>query len=233
MPERRPARETYVLAKAGGPRRRPVLHCGSCDLSAPTWNQTFHIPLVSKFPNFDSVPHTPVAAKLGEWPTMPMPPVGIAAAGVPRGAVEREMQQLECVMTVSRARDVAVKAAEPPHTRPAAHAMLPRRNTQESNHAVQTHNFAHVAVFSNITEIVMLGLRTMSTYRSYCQSQAVECTRRARLAASPEVADYHRKLALEWLKLAEKERAKARLKATQRPLTIEAVQVAATTRVLS
>jgi hypothetical protein len=87
-----------------------------------------------------------------------------------------------------------------------------------------------VANFSNITVGAKLGLPAMSTYRSYCQSQAVECTRRARLAASPEVAAHHRKLGVEWLKLAEKERAKARLRATPSLLTTEAVQVVATTR---
>jgi hypothetical protein len=71
----------------------------------------------------------------------------------------------------------------------------------------------------------------MSTYRNYCQNQAVECTRRARLAASPEVADRHRKLGQEWLKLAEKERAKSRLRATPSLITNEAVQEVPATRV--
>jgi hypothetical protein len=75
-----------------------------------------------------------------------------------------------------------------------------------------------------------LELRTMSTYRSYCQSQAVECARRARLAASPEVADHHRKLGLKWLKLAEKERTRACLRATTTRLAAEAVQAVATSR---
>ena len=70
----------------------------------------------------------------------------------------------------------------------------------------------------------------MSTYRSYCQRQAEECARRARLAASPDVSDHHRKLGLEWLKLAEKERAKARLRATPSRLAGEAVQAVTTTR---
>jgi hypothetical protein len=67
----------------------------------------------------------------------------------------------------------------------------------------------------------------MSTYRSYCQSQAVECSRRARLAASADVADRHRKLELEWLRLAEKKRAKARLRPLPTRLAAEAVPVAA------
>jgi len=50
----------------------------------------------------------------------------------------------------------------------------------------------------------------MSSYASYCQAQAAECARRARLASSPDVAEDRRNLGLRWLKLAEKARAKAR-----------------------
>jgi hypothetical protein len=72
----------------------------------------------------------------------------------------------------------------------------------------------------------------MSAYRSYCQRQALECGRRARLACSPEVADYHRTLELGWLKLAEKERARARLRDTTGRLAAEAVQAVTTTRAI-
>jgi hypothetical protein len=43
----------------------------------------------------------------------------------------------------------------------------------------------------------------MSSYESYCQDQAAECARRARLASSPEIVAYCRTLELRWLKLAE------------------------------
>jgi hypothetical protein len=43
----------------------------------------------------------------------------------------------------------------------------------------------------------------MSCYASYCQDQATECARRARLASSPEVATYWRCLGLRWLRLEE------------------------------
>ena len=46
----------------------------------------------------------------------------------------------------------------------------------------------------------------MSPYGRYCQHQATECARRARMAASPNVAEHHRRLGLAWLKLAENER---------------------------
>lgn len=45
-------------------------------------------------------------------------------------------------------------------------------------------------------------LLSMSSYRAYCRDQAVECGRRARLAASPEVERHFEQLALHWLKLA-------------------------------
>jgi hypothetical protein len=43
----------------------------------------------------------------------------------------------------------------------------------------------------------------MSSYASYCQDQAGDCARRARLASSPEIGAYCRTLELRWLKLAE------------------------------
>ena len=43
----------------------------------------------------------------------------------------------------------------------------------------------------------------MSSYASYCQDQASDCARRARLASSPEVAIYWRCLGFRWLRLAE------------------------------
>jgi hypothetical protein len=43
----------------------------------------------------------------------------------------------------------------------------------------------------------------MSSYASYCQGQAAECARRARLASSPEIVAYCRSLELRWLRLAE------------------------------
>jgi hypothetical protein len=52
----------------------------------------------------------------------------------------------------------------------------------------------------------------MSSYGGYCQRLAAECARRARVASSPEIAAYHRSLGLRWLKLAQKERAKTKLK---------------------
>jgi hypothetical protein len=42
----------------------------------------------------------------------------------------------------------------------------------------------------------------MSSYASYCQDQATDCARRARLASSPEVVAYCRSLEFRWLKLA-------------------------------
>jgi hypothetical protein len=50
----------------------------------------------------------------------------------------------------------------------------------------------------------------MSSYASYCQAQAAECARRARLASSPDIAEERRNLGLRWLKLAEKARAARR-----------------------
>jgi hypothetical protein len=54
----------------------------------------------------------------------------------------------------------------------------------------------------------------MSSYAIYCQAQAAECARRARLASSPDIAEERRNLGLRWLKLAEKARA-ARRNVTQ------------------
>ena len=56
----------------------------------------------------------------------------------------------------------------------------------------------------------------MSSYASYCQAQAAECARRARLASSPDVAEERRNLGLRWLKLAERARA---ARTASRPLT--------------
>jgi hypothetical protein len=44
----------------------------------------------------------------------------------------------------------------------------------------------------------------MSSYASYCQDQASDCRRRARLASSPEVVTYCRSLEFRWLRLAER-----------------------------
>src|SRR5262249_55483519 len=44
----------------------------------------------------------------------------------------------------------------------------------------------------------------MSSYVKYCQVQAAECVRRAKLASSPELAAERRSLGLRWLRLAEK-----------------------------
>ena len=53
----------------------------------------------------------------------------------------------------------------------------------------------------------------MSSYARYCQRQAVECARRARMASTPDIAAYHRELGLRWVKLAQKERAGGGFKA--------------------
>jgi hypothetical protein len=47
----------------------------------------------------------------------------------------------------------------------------------------------------------------MSSYARYCDRQAAECARRARLASSPDVKAYHQRLGLQWRKLTEKARA--------------------------
>jgi len=46
----------------------------------------------------------------------------------------------------------------------------------------------------------------MSSYASYCQRQAADRAQRARLASSPDIKAYHRRLGLQWVKLAEKAR---------------------------
>jgi hypothetical protein len=43
-------------------------------------------------------------------------------------------------------------------------------------------------------------------YITYCQRQASDCARRARLASSPEIKAYQRRLGSQWIKLAEKAR---------------------------
>ena len=47
----------------------------------------------------------------------------------------------------------------------------------------------------------------MSPYARYCQRQAQECVRRAKLARTPEVVMHFRNLGLRWVKLAQQERA--------------------------
>ena len=43
----------------------------------------------------------------------------------------------------------------------------------------------------------------MSSYATYCRDQATDCTRRARLARSTDIAAYYEGLGLRWLRLAE------------------------------
>ena len=43
----------------------------------------------------------------------------------------------------------------------------------------------------------------MSSYATYCQDQAADCARRARLATSPDIAAYYQGLGLRWGRLAE------------------------------
>jgi hypothetical protein len=43
----------------------------------------------------------------------------------------------------------------------------------------------------------------MSSYANYCQEQATDCARQARLASSPEIAAYCRSLEFCWLRLAQ------------------------------
>src|SRR5262245_65522840 len=42
----------------------------------------------------------------------------------------------------------------------------------------------------------------MSSYASYCQDQATDCARRARLASTPEIVAHCRSLEYRWLRLA-------------------------------
>jgi hypothetical protein len=44
----------------------------------------------------------------------------------------------------------------------------------------------------------------MSSYASYCQDQATDCARRARLASTPEIVAHCRSLEYRWLRLAER-----------------------------
>jgi hypothetical protein len=53
----------------------------------------------------------------------------------------------------------------------------------------------------------------MTSYVMYCQAQAAECARRAKLANSPEIAAERRSLGLRWLRLAEKAKAAGRIRA--------------------
>jgi hypothetical protein len=48
----------------------------------------------------------------------------------------------------------------------------------------------------------------MSSYAKYCLEQAARCTRRARLASSPEVIAHFLRMEQRWLKIAEKADAK-------------------------
>jgi hypothetical protein len=43
----------------------------------------------------------------------------------------------------------------------------------------------------------------MSSYATYCRDQATDCTRRARLARSTDIAAYYEGFGLRWLMLAE------------------------------
>ena len=47
----------------------------------------------------------------------------------------------------------------------------------------------------------------MLSYASYCQDQAIDCARRARLARSPEIVAHCRSLEYRWLRLAERAQA--------------------------
>jgi hypothetical protein len=47
------------------------------------------------------------------------------------------------------------------------------------------------------------GLGDMSSYATYCQHQATDCARRARLARSPDIVAYYQALEERWLSLAE------------------------------
>jgi hypothetical protein len=46
----------------------------------------------------------------------------------------------------------------------------------------------------------------MASYATYCEDQAADCARRARLARSSEVAAYCRSLELRWMRLAEQDK---------------------------
>ena len=47
----------------------------------------------------------------------------------------------------------------------------------------------------------------MSSYASYCQDQATDCARRARLASTPEIVAHCRSLEYRWLRLAQQAQA--------------------------
>jgi hypothetical protein len=47
----------------------------------------------------------------------------------------------------------------------------------------------------------------MSSYASYCQDQATDCARRARLASTPEIVAHCRSLEYRWLRLAQRAQA--------------------------
>src|SRR5262245_3746945 len=47
----------------------------------------------------------------------------------------------------------------------------------------------------------------MSSYASYCQDQATDCARRARLASTPEIVAHCRGLECRWLRLAQRAQA--------------------------
>jgi hypothetical protein len=50
----------------------------------------------------------------------------------------------------------------------------------------------------------------MASYATYCEDQAADCARRARLAKSSEVAAYCRSLELRWMRLAEQHKSSTR-----------------------
>jgi hypothetical protein len=50
----------------------------------------------------------------------------------------------------------------------------------------------------------------MASYATYCEDQAADCARRARLARSSEVAAYCRSLQLRWMRLAEQHKSSTR-----------------------
>jgi hypothetical protein len=50
----------------------------------------------------------------------------------------------------------------------------------------------------------------MASYATYCEDQAADCARRARLARSSEVAAYCRSLELRWMRLAEQHKSSTR-----------------------
>jgi hypothetical protein len=67
----------------------------------------------------------------------------------------------------------------------------------------------------------------MSSYAKYCLEQAARCTRRARLASSPEVIAHFLRMEQRWLRIAEKADAKGEglgfsKKAATSPMSIRA-----------